>query len=179
MIRSYSPRGGKTTALTAALSLLGLAVAGQAGASCMGSTANPVAPNQNLSAMHMTPAMYRPGMVQRPSFIQVSDTADQSESIVGLWEFKFVGFGPDYGTQAWHSDGTELIYSAGQNPETGDVCQGVWRKLGPSTYSLNHIAMGRPARGPRLAYGSTSTRSSRSMSRATTTRESTRRPSIR
>jgi hypothetical protein len=147
MIRSYSPRGGKTTALTAALSLLGLAVAGQAGASCMGSTANPVAPNQNLSAMHMTPAMYRPGMVQRPSFIQVSDTADQSESIVGLWEFKFVGFGPDYGTQAWHSDGTELIYSAGQNPETGDVCQGVWRKLGPSTYSLNHIAMGRPAPG--------------------------------
>ena len=147
MIRIYSPRGGKTTALTSALSLLGLAVAGQAGASCMSSTANPVAPNQNPSGMHLTPAVYRPGVMQGTSFIRVSDAADHSESIVGLWQFKFEGFGPDYGTQAWHSDGTELIYSAGQNPETGDVCQGVWRKLGPSTYSLNHIAMGRPAPG--------------------------------
>jgi hypothetical protein len=147
MIRSYSRHGGKTTALTAALSLLGLAVAGQAGASCMSSTPNPVAPNQNLTAMHITPAIYRSGAIQGTSFIRVSDAADQSESIVGLWQFKFVGFGPDYGTQAWHSDGTELIYSAGQNPETGDVCQGVWRKVGPSTYSLNHIAMGRPAPG--------------------------------
>jgi hypothetical protein len=147
MIRSYSRHGGKTTALAAALSLLGLAVAGQAGASCMSSTANPVAPNKNPSAMHMTPAIYRPGAAQGTSFIQVSDDADHRESIVGLWEFKFVGFGPDYGTQAWHSDGTELIFSAGQNPETGDVCQGVWRRLGPSTYSLNHIAMGRPAPG--------------------------------
>jgi hypothetical protein len=147
MIRIYSRRGGKTATLTAALGLLGMAVAGQAGASCMGSTPNPAAPNQHRSAMHMTPAIYRPGVAQGASFIQVSDAADESESIVGLWEFKFVGFGPDYGTQAWHSDGTELIYSAGQNPETGDVCQGVWRKVGPSTYSLNHIAMGRPAPG--------------------------------
>jgi hypothetical protein len=147
MIRSYLRHGGKTTALTAALSLLGLAVAGQAGASCMSSTANPVAPSQNPGAMHMTPAIYRPGATQGASFIPVSDAADERESIVGLWQFKFVGFGPDYGTQAWHSDGTELIYSAGQNPETGDVCQGVWRKVGPSTYSLNHIAMGRPAPG--------------------------------
>jgi len=120
-IRIYSRRGGKTTALTAALSVLGLAVAGQAGASCMGSTPNSVAPNQNPSAMYMTPAIYRPGATQGTSFIQVSDAADQSESIVGLWQFKFVGFGPDYGSQAWHSDGTELIFSAGQNPETGDV----------------------------------------------------------
>jgi hypothetical protein len=147
MILSYSRHGGKTTALTAALGALGLAVAGQAGASCMSSTENLVAPNQNHSAMHLTPAIYRPGAIQGTSFIQVSDAADQSESIVGLWQFKFVGFGPDYGTQAWHSDGTELIYSGGQNPETGDVCQGVWRKVGPSTYSLNHIAMGRPAPG--------------------------------
>src|SRR3984957_3304060 len=145
MIRSYSRQGGKTTALAAALGALGLAVAGQAGASCMSSTPN--SPNHAPSAMHLAPAVYRPGAAQGASFIQVSDAADQSESIVGLWQFRFVGFGPDYGTQAWHSDGTELIYSAGQNPETGDVCQGVWRKVGPSTYSLNHIAMGRPAPG--------------------------------
>jgi hypothetical protein len=147
MIRIYSQGSGKTATLTAALSLLGMAVAGQAGASCMSSTANPLAPNQNPSAMHMTPAIYRPGTAEGASFIRVSDAADEHDSIVGLWQFKFVGFGPDYGTQAWHSDGTELIFSAGQNPETGDVCQGVWRKVGPSTYSLNHIAMGRPAPG--------------------------------
>jgi hypothetical protein len=147
MIHNYSHRRGRMTTLTAALGLLGLAVAGQASASCMGGTPNPVAPNHNPGAMHMTPAIYRPGAIQGTSLIQVSDAADETESIVGLWEFKFVGFGPDYGTQAWHSDGTELIYSAGQNPETGDVCQGVWRKVGPSTYSLNHIAMGRPAPG--------------------------------
>jgi hypothetical protein len=34
------------------------------------------------------------------------------------------------------------MFSAGRNPATGDVCQGVWRKIGPRTYSLNHIAMG-------------------------------------
>ena len=43
---------------------------------------------------------------------------------------------------ALHSDGTEITFSGGQNPETGDVCQGVWRRVGKDTYTLNHIAMG-------------------------------------
>ena len=140
MIRIYSG-DRKTATLTAALGLLGMAVAGQASASCMGSAHSPT---QDPSAVRLAPAVYRPGTA---SFIRVSDSEDAQDSIVGLWQFKFVGFGPDYGTQAWHSDGTELIYSGAQNPETGDVCQGVWRRLGPSTYSLNHIAMGRPAPG--------------------------------
>jgi hypothetical protein len=144
MIRIYSG-DRKTATLTAALGLLGMAVAGQASASCMGSAHSPT---QDPSAVRLAPAVYRPGTA---SFIRVSDSEDAQDSIVGLWQFKFVGFGPDYGSQAWHSDGTELIYSGGQNPETGDVCQGVWRKLGPSTYSLNHIAMGRPA--PGAAFG--------------------------
>ena len=105
MIRSYSRHGRKTTALTAALSLLGLAVAGQAGASCMSSTHSPT---HDPSAMHLAPAVYRPGASMGASFIRVSDSNDEHDSIVGLWQFKFVGFGPDFGTQAWHSDGTEL-----------------------------------------------------------------------
>lgn len=28
------------------------------------------------------------------SFIRVSDSEDEHDSIVGLWQFKFVGFGP-------------------------------------------------------------------------------------
>src|SRR6516165_3810008 len=43
------------------------------------------------------------------------------------------------------------MFSGGQNPATGDVCQGAWRKVGPSTYALNHIAMGWLA--PGAGYG--------------------------
>lgn len=136
MIRGYLRSAGQMT-LAAALGLAGLAIAGQADAACMGKIPN---------AAHFDNVVYRPD-APSASWLRVSDTAEEQDSIVGLWQFKFVGFGPDYGTQAWHSDGTELIYSAGQNPETGDVCQGVWRKIGPSTYTLNHIAMGRPAPG--------------------------------
>ena len=102
MIRIDSRRGGKTATLTVALGLLGMAVAGQAGASCMGSTHSPT---HDPSAMRLTPAVYRPGT--GASFIRVSDSEDEHDSIVELWQFKFVGFGPDYGTQAWHSDGTD------------------------------------------------------------------------
>jgi hypothetical protein len=64
------------------------------------------------------------------------------------------GFSTDWGTQAWHADGTELTFSVGQNPETGDVCQGVWQQTGPHTYSLNHIAMGWAAPGADPTKGS-------------------------
>jgi hypothetical protein len=82
-------------------------------------------------------AYVRPG----GALLRVHDFDRDEDSIVGLWQFKFDGFSVDWGTQAWHSDGTEIMFSGGQNPETGDVCQGVWRKIGPSTYTLNHIAM--------------------------------------
>jgi len=39
------------------------------------------------------------------------------------------------------------MFSGGVDPATGDVCQGVWRKVGPSTYTLNHIAMAWTAPG--------------------------------
>ncbi len=88
-----------------------------------------------------SPAVYRPGPAAAASFVRVSDGNDNDEPIVGLWEFKLDG-GGDFGTQAWHADGTELMFSAGRNPATGDICQGVWRRIGPRTYTLNHIAMG-------------------------------------
>jgi hypothetical protein len=58
MVRIYPRRGGKTATLTAALGLLGMAVAGQAGASCMASTHSPT---HDPSAMRLAPAVYRPG----------------------------------------------------------------------------------------------------------------------
>jgi hypothetical protein len=139
----------KSVVLVASFGLIGLAVAAQASAACMdgllrrAAPSNPSTPVNGVTPVRAISAVYHPGGASRSSFLTVADTNDDSSgSIVGLWEFRLNGPHPDFGTQAWHSDGTELMFSAGRNPATGDVCQGVWRKIGPKTYSLNHIAMG-------------------------------------
>jgi hypothetical protein len=82
------------------------------------------------------------------AFVQVSDQ-DDNASIVGLWKFAFTAKGNngipdgtpiDAGYVTWHADGTELMNS-GRAPTTGDFCMGVWKKVGPSTYKLNHFAL--------------------------------------
>ncbi|HVN46530.1 MAG TPA: hypothetical protein VMT66_14980 [Steroidobacteraceae bacterium] len=132
----------RTVGLAASLGLIALAAAAQASAACMSpkGTVSPMA-GAAVSADHLVPAVYRPGATSGADFLAVGDF-DDDVSIVGLWQFKMAGFSVDWGTQAWHADGTEIMFSGGQNPETGDVCQGVWRKVGRSTYTLNHIAMG-------------------------------------
>jgi hypothetical protein len=77
---------------------------------------------------------------------QVSDTV---EPIVGMWHVKFTAegnsAGPPNGTPidnaiiVWHADGTEIMAS-GRPPQDGDVCMGVWKKVGPNQYKANHIA---------------------------------------
>lgn len=75
-------------------------------------------------------------------------------SIVGLWKFEMLskststhknsmpdGSLIDFGTAAWHMDGTELQTSGYRNPSDGDVCQGVWQQVGNSTFVLNHYAL--------------------------------------
>jgi hypothetical protein len=120
--------------------------AGQASAGCLDGllhlTAPPSSssPAEKPSPPRLVPAVYRPDDTSK-AFLRVDDRRDDA-SIVGLWEFRLDGQPPDFGTQAWHSDGTELMFSAGRDPAKGDVCQGVWQKVGPRTYSLNHIAMG-------------------------------------
>jgi hypothetical protein len=74
--------------------------------------------------------------------------------IVGLWKFELLskstpnntnpmpdGTLIDFGTAAWHSDGTELINSGIRNPADGDFCQGVWSRIDDSTFFLNHLAL--------------------------------------
>lgn len=74
--------------------------------------------------------------------------------IVGLWKFEMLskstttnknpmpdGTLIDFGTAAWHADGTEFQTSGFRNPSDGDVCQGVWQQVGPSTFVLNHYAL--------------------------------------
>ena len=77
------------------------------------------------------------------------DGESRHESIVGFWHVKFVskdnqgipdGTEIDAGYQQWHSDGTEVLFSAGRKPMGGDVCFGVWEKIGARDYKLNHFA---------------------------------------
>ncbi|MGB6452061.1 MAG: hypothetical protein WBE92_15025 [Steroidobacteraceae bacterium] len=134
------------TVVATSLCLAALALGGQAHATCLGSgTPNQVAPAGH-AGMRLTPAIYHPGDAATGTLVRVNELEyppiPAPVSIVGLWQFQFTGDLPDYGTQVWHSDGTELIFSGGQNPATGDVCQGVWKQIGPRTYTLNHVAFG-------------------------------------
>jgi hypothetical protein len=66
------------------------------------------------------------------------------EPIVGLWHVDMEDTSKGYadkGYVSWHSDHTEFFNST-RAPGTGAVCQGVWEKVGRSTYQLNHFALG-------------------------------------
>jgi hypothetical protein len=137
MMKSIKP-------LAALLCFAALVLTGQAQAAC----ATPKLHQDTaakVSDFRLVPAVYHEGDTTAGSFIRVHDF--DPVSIVGLWEFKWAGFATDWGTQAWHSDGTELTFSTGQNPATGDTCQGVWQQIGARTYTLNHVAMGWAAPG--------------------------------
>jgi len=76
--------------------------------------------------------------------------APAGADIVGMWRFQFVakdnagipdGTVIDTGLAQWHSDGTEFTNSGARKPATQNFCLGVWKKTGPSTYKLNHLAL--------------------------------------
>jgi hypothetical protein len=56
---------------------------------------------------------------------------------VGFWHFKMaVGVNViDGGTQQWHSDGNEVMDSGGRSPLIGNVCFGVWKRIGERRYN--------------------------------------------
>ena len=75
-----------------------------------------------------------------------------SPSIVGLWKVQLISKGnthhntpildgalTDFGYTQWHSDGTEILNSAGHAAATGNFCLGVWAQTGSRTYELNHL----------------------------------------
>jgi hypothetical protein len=117
------------------LLLAGLASTGMAHAAC-------TIDSTRLQSGHFSPTVYRPASYER------------EPAIVGLWKFEMLakstpnnknpmsdGSLVDFGTQAWHSDGTELLNSGSRNPADGDFCQGVWEPAGPSTFRLTHIPL--------------------------------------
>jgi hypothetical protein len=136
--------------LTFTLCVVGLAVAGQAGAACLdlsaiksAAHAAQAAPAAAAESSGFTAALNRPDALRAAHWTAVDFRDRPDPSIVGLWKFQWSGgLPPDFGTIIWHEDGTEITLSAGRQPATGDVCMGVWKQVGRYTYTLNHIAMG-------------------------------------
>jgi len=98
----------------------------------------------------MQPAVYRPGAGGAVVLTHFAEPGDPfgAAPITGLWTFTAEGNagGPgdgtlvDAGFVVWHDDGTEIMNS-GRAPVTGSFCLGVWRRVGESTYHLNHWAL--------------------------------------
>jgi hypothetical protein len=87
------------------------------------------------------------------------DPDSGSQTIVGFWHVKFVSEGSegipdgtevDAGYSQWHSDGTEIMNSAGRSPITGSFCLGVWKQTRAGTYKLNHFAAAWDSTGSNL-----------------------------
>jgi hypothetical protein len=103
-----------------------------------------------------TPAVFRPADSASSRLMPVSFDAERTEqpTIVGLWKFEWLtkstntntnpmpdGTLFDFGTAAWHSDGTELVNSGGRDPKDSNFCQGVWTQVGPRTFDLYHYPL--------------------------------------
>lgn len=149
----------RKTLLAASIGISGLVWATQASAGCgslglmptQGWLDLPTGASGDYVPAALSAAVYRPGFER---LIRVSDNDDRhSAGIVGTWRFNFVSDGNaypvsipygapvDFGTQQWHSDGTEFIISGGRAPSSGDVCMGVWEQTGPRTYRMKHVAL--------------------------------------
>lgn len=97
---------------------------------------------------------YGQARLLRASLGGMDDGDEDNPTIVGFWHFKFVSDGVttgipggipagaevDAGYAQWHSDGTEITNSGGRAPDTSAFCLGVWSKVGPRRYKLNHFA---------------------------------------
>jgi hypothetical protein len=115
-------------------------------------------PAPNGQAVPSQPAPAAPGvngwngvqLVQaaaKPSFLPADWRWDDTAPIVGLWHIQFIvdngtpdGLVIDDGFATWHEDGTELMNS-GRLPRSSSFCMGVWKRVGPATFSQNHFAL--------------------------------------
>ena len=139
---------GKSRTTVVALLLTGVAALGLSGTSHAGCV-----PTRLSDALKAAPTSGAAMSGSPGTFVRVSDR-DSARTIVGLWKFEMIskstpthtnpmpdGTLIDFGTAVWHVDGTELQISGIRNPSDGDVCQGVWRRVGDATFVLNHYAL--------------------------------------
>ena len=131
-------------AATFAMVLVGMGFVSRANAQCGGADSLKVGGIQRLS-WEGAP------LVGTASFLPAANHPGPNKGIVGFWKVKFVAEGNaggppdgtviDNGFAQWHSDGTEIMNSS-KPPVTGSFCLGVWQKTGPSSFQLNHFALG-------------------------------------
>jgi hypothetical protein len=129
------------TAGVFAFVLLGSAFASTASADCVSKGV----PNAALAL----PQSWTEQAGHEPSLSLVANDNRADNSIVGFWRVKLVSEGTpgtddgtvvDDGFAQWYSDGTEVTFSRFA-PATGNSCYGVWQRVGPSSYTLNHFGM--------------------------------------
>jgi hypothetical protein len=134
-------------ASTFAIGLLGSAFVSTASADCVSKGA----PNAAIAL----PQSWTEQAGDEPSLVSVANDSRADDGIVGFWRTKLVSEGNagiadgtviDDGFSQWHSDGTEMIVSLFA-PATGNICLGVWQKVGPSSYTLNHFGFAFDANG--------------------------------
>ncbi len=84
-----------------------------------------------------------------PASLLLASDHESDEPIVGFWKVTAVAKGNldipdgvviDNAFTQFHSDGTEITNSS-RPPVTSSFCLGVWKKVGPSHYKLNHFAI--------------------------------------
>jgi len=101
-----------------------------------------------LNKARITPQAWHGQNSFSPEFQLISN---HGPSMIGMWHVAFIAEGngpglPPDGVQVdnalshWHVDGTEVTVSS-RAPETGDVCLGVWKKVGERHYKLNHFGI--------------------------------------
>jgi hypothetical protein len=89
------------------------------------------------------------GLLQKQSFegfnfgaAKLKAVDNDADPIVGFWKVSLL-LGTDTidsGFTQWHSDGTEIMNSS-RPPSTQSFCLGVWKRVGPFKYALNHYAI--------------------------------------
>ncbi len=123
--------------ITAALAvaLVGVVLTAAANAAC-GDVSKP--------STSLQPQSWQEMGVGSASLLQVSENAD---AIVGFWQVTLTAQGNpgppdgtviDKGFSQFHSDGTEILNSS-RPPVTQSFCLGVWKRVSPGHYKLNHF----------------------------------------
>jgi len=95
-----------------------------------------------LSHRRSTPALPLAMSMAQPLAMQpraAEPNAAAEPSIVGLWNTSFLSGGQlvDEGFDMWTADGLEVLNDF-PPPSSGNVCVGVWSRIAPFTYQLNH-----------------------------------------
>lgn len=127
-----------------------IAFAGLGSMFLVGATANAQCGFYRPPAIH--PDSYHP-QTMSPKYLMVDQQTGEQPTMVGVWKEHWISEGnfstlgiPD-GVELdavyseWQSDGTEVNVSGLRAPRTGDVCLGVWQKVGAQTYKLNHFGV--------------------------------------